>query len=248
MIFVGFLARVGTDAISEISENTAASLALLVIFGILIASVENYSELAKAFEAICGGIPYANDIADYGSLKNVFISSPLDGAMAFLDTVTLAVIIEMVMQIPWSSGSARGKIMVNLFTAVVVALACLLFFNYVIKTSAVYQWIASGLAAVISLITLGTIPITIISLFKKTAVRVTGIIALLFLFSRNKLAGALRSGFLKAIVYVAAIFVLENRFGSIASGMSFISSLTVAFLPVVIVCIGLWFILKSARL
>lgn len=248
MIIAGFLARVGADGLDQISENTAASLALLVVFGILVGSVASSSELAKAFEAMCGGIPFANELADYGSLKNVFSSSPLDAAIAFLDTVLLAVMIELIATLPWSRGNARGKLMVNVLTAVVVALLCLLFLNFVVKSSSVYQWIASVIAALISLVSIGTIPAAIASLFQTTAARGGGILALFIIFSQGRLAGALRAGFVKAVIYVAAIFILENRFGNIANGMSFISTLVVAFLPVVIVCMGLYFILRSARL
>lgn len=249
MILAGFLARVGTDGLDEVDVNTASSLALLTVLGVLIASVGSYSELAMAFEAIVGGIPYLNEIADYGSLKSVFTQSPLDAAMAFLDTVILSTSIEFIVHLTRAGIRARrGQIMVYALTAVLVALVCLLFLNYVVKSSAVYQWIASVIAAIISLITLGTIPATIISMFRRTAAQGAGIFALVLIFSRSRISGALRSGFLKAIIYVAAIFVLENRFGSIANGMSFISMLVVAFLPLIIVCIGLYFILRSARI
>ena len=71
------------------------------------------------------------------------------------------------MLLPLTQGSATGKFMVNLFTGIVVAIASLLLLNYVIKDSSVYQWIVSVIGSVIALLSVGTIPMLIVSLFKK---------------------------------------------------------------------------------
>ena len=98
----------------------------------------------------------------------------------------------------------------------------------------------------IALISVGTIPMLIISIFKKTATAGIGLIGTLVLFSKSKVAGILRAAFLKAIVYVYGIWMLEKYFGSIANGLSQVSIVLIAFGPVVIMIIGLVLILRSA--
>lgn len=167
LVVAGFLGRVGTDGISDVSENVAAAIGLLVTYAFLILSLGSFSELASFFEGICGGIPFLNEIADYGSLQKVLSESPLSAAVAFLDTVILSATIEIIMLLPLTQGSATGKFMVNLFTGIVVAIASLLLLNYVIKDSSVYQWIVSVIGSVIALLSVGTIPMLIVSLLKK---------------------------------------------------------------------------------
>lgn len=58
----------------------------------------------------------------------------------------------------------------------------------------------------------------------------------------------MRGAFLKAIVYVGGIWMLEKHFGSIANGLSQLSTFLIAFGPVVVMIIGLVLILKSAKL
>ena len=87
--------------------------------------------------------------------------------------------------------------------------------------------------------------ITLIRKKRLATVAVATGIGLLFLFSKSKIMGTLRSAVFKAIVYVGGIWILEKHFGSIANGMSFISSVFVAFGPVLVMLIGLYFIVKS---
>lgn len=245
LVVAGFLGRVGTDGISEVSENVAAAIGLLVTYAFLILSLGSFSELASFFEGICGGIPFLNEIADYGSLQKVISESPLSAAVAFLDTIILSATIEIIMLLPLTQGSATGKFMVNLFTGVVVAIASLLLLNYVIKGSSVYQWIVSVIGSAIALLSVGTIPMLIVSLFKKNSTAGFGVVGALLLFSQSKIVGILRAAFLKAIVYVCGIWMLEKHFGSIANGLSQLSAVLVAFGPVVVMIIGIVFILKS---
>ena len=78
LIVAGFLGRVGTDGISDVGENVAAALGLLITYAFLILSLGSFSELATFFEGICGGIPFLNEIADYiyklTSIDNKFYS------------------------------------------------------------------------------------------------------------------------------------------------------------------------------
>ena len=189
-----------------------------------------------------------NEIADYGSLQKVLSESPLSAAVAFMDTVILSAMIEIIMMLPLTQGSATGKFMVNLFTGIVVAIASLLLLNYVVKETTVYQWIVSAIGSIIALLSVGTIPMLIVSLFKKNSSAGIGLITTLLLFSKSKIVGVLRASFLKAIVYVGGIWMLEKHFGSIANGLSQLSTILVAFGPVVVMIIGLVFILKSAKL
>lgn len=53
------------------------------------------------------------------------------------------------------------------------------------------------------------------------------------------MAGILRDSFLKAIIYVAGIWLLEKHFGDIATGFSQLSLILVAFGPMVVVLIGI---------
>ena len=165
-----------------------------------------------------------------------------------MDTVILSAMIEIIMMLPLTQGSATGKFMVNLFTGIVVAIASLLLLNYVVKETTVYQWIVSAIGSIIALLSVGTIPMLIVSLFKKNSSAEIGLITTLLLFSKCKIVGVLRASFLKAIVYVGGIWMLEKYFGSIANGLSQLSTILVAFGPVVVIIIGLVFILKSAKL
>ncbi len=248
LIIAGFLGRVGTDGVSDVSENVAAALGLLVTYAFLIVSLGSFSELATFFEGICGGIPFLNEIADYGSLQKVLSESPLSAAVAFMDTVILSATIEIFMMLPLTQGSATGKFMVNLFTGIVVAIISLLLLNNVIKETNVYQWIVSAIGSIIALLSVGTIPTLIVSMFYKNRTAGIGFLGALLLFSKSKIAGVLRSSFLKAIVYVYGIWILEKNYGSVASGLSALSTVLVAFGPVFVMIIGIVIILKSAKL
>jgi hypothetical protein len=87
----------------------------------------------------------------------------------------------------------------------------------------------------------------IVLLFKKNSTIGVGVIGSLLLFSQSKIVGILRAAFLKAIVYVCGIWMLEKYFGAIANGLSQLSAILVAFGPVVVMIIGLVFILKSEK-
>ena len=173
-----------------------------------------------------------------------------------VNSVILSALIDLIMMLPlghnqnkdhfWTNNS--GNLMTNLFVAIVSAIAGLLILNYFIKTSDIYHTIVSIIGSIIVVLSVGTIPMVIITLIRKkrlaTVAVATGI-GLLFLFSKSKIMGTLRSAVFKAIVYVGGIWILEKHFGSIANGMSFISSVFVAFGPVLVMQIGLYFIVKS---
>ena len=146
LIVAGFLGRVGTEGISDVSKNVAASLGLLVTYAFLILSMSSFTELAAFFEGLCGGIPFLNEIADYGSMQKVLVENPLAAAVAFMDTVLLSAVIEIIMLLPLGHNQDSihfftnvGNLMTNLLVAILSAVAGLLILNYVIKASSVYQ-------------------------------------------------------------------------------------------------------------
>lgn len=89
MVAAGFIGRIYTNEIKDVSNNVAAAIILLFVFTLLVLSVSSASELAAFFEGICGEIPFCGLITDYGSLKNAFSESPSSVAIAFMDTVIL---------------------------------------------------------------------------------------------------------------------------------------------------------------
>ena len=216
------------------------------MFSLILISFSSISEIVPWFEGICGGIPFIDSIVDYGSLKNAFIMDPLAAATSFLDVVILSTRINSISLLPLSSGEAVGKFMVKLFTGIVIAVLSLALLNYVIKQSSAYRWIISVLGGVISLVSVGSIPFLIISTFNSNLNSGLGMIGLLILFSKSKVVGILRDSFLKAIVFVIGIWLLERFFGSIANGVSQLSVILIAFAPVIVCIIGVFFILKSA--
>ena len=253
-VVAGFIGRVGTDGISDVSENVAASLSMLIIFSFVILGMgTSPSGLMSAFEGICGGVPYVRDIADYGSLHKVISDAPLSAATSFMDTVVLSAInqIGAMIFLP-TSKEARKRFMANrlmtyIFTGFVIAIASLLLLNYVIKGSVVYQFIVSAIGVCISLFSICTGPMSIILMLKNDNVVKAGIVASIFLFSKSKISGVLRSSFLNAIVYVCGIWMLEKYFGSVANGMSQIYLIMVAFCPIILQLLGIFTVLKSLK-
>ena len=244
MIFAGIFARVGTEAITEIDANVAATMALLVTYVFLLLSFTSLSELVGVFEMICGGIPYVDKIADYGSLSKVFHEAPLEAAASFLDVVFLTVIIDLLSLLPLTSGSAVGKFMVKVFTGIVLSMVSLIVLNYVVKGTGIYRFAVASVGACISLISVGTVPWMILSLIKGNKAAGAGLIAALYVFSRSKIVAIMRDAFLKAIIYVLGIYILEQKFGTIAAGMSWFSIVVVAFAPSVIMIVGIVIMIK----
>lgn len=244
MVFAGVLGRAGTDSSAEIDANVAASMALLVTYLFLLLNFTSFSELSGMFESISGGVPYLGEIADYGSFRNLLRMAPLEAAESFLDVVFLTATVDLLSVFPVNSGSAKGKFMVKVFTGIMLSLISLLILNFVIKQSGPYQYIVAAVGAVIAALSAVSIPIAIFSLVKKPGVCGVGLLAAAVVFSTSRAAGILRDAFFKAIVYVAGIYVLESRFGSIASGMSQMSLLAVAFGPVAIMLAGIFVMVR----
>ena len=230
---------------AEIDSNIAASMGLMVTYAFLLVSFTSISDLIRVFETICGGIPFVSEIADYGSLMNVFHYAPLEAAMAFLDVVFLSTIINILSLLPLTSGSATGKFMVKMFTGVVLSLVSLMILNYVIKDSEPYRYLVAVIGGIITMISVGSIPLTIITLINSNKRSGIGLVATLLVFSKSRIVGIFRDSMFKSLIYVGGIYLLESRFGTIANSMSQLSILVVAFAPVAIMLIGIVFILKS---
>lgn len=255
MLAAGFIGRVGTDGMSDVSKNVAASFGLIFTYALLIAFAGSASKFAGFAENFFGGVPYLNDIADYGSLHKMFSQSPLTAATNFLDTVILSTVIDIILLLPLGQDSDkkhfftnRGNIMTNLFVSFLAAILGLLILNYVIKKASIYRSIVSIIGGIIAFTSIGTIPLHIMSLFNKNSSAGIGIIGALLLFSKSRIVGILRSAILKAIVFVCGIWILENRFGSLANGLSQAVAIMVAFGPVLVMIVGIVLILKSAKL
>lgn len=258
LIAVGFLGRAGTAEIGEVDTNIASAFALIFIYALVFSSFSSFSELVPAFESMSGGIfndmPFVQDIADYGSLKKVIEADPLNAAISFLDTVILSTTINILSLFPFFQGNTEKKgklterIMVKGLIGVILGLIALFFLNVIVKESAAYWWVVSVIGIIISFISLGTLPLALLSMFAQNGLAGVGVVGALLVIARSKLAGILRDSFLKAIVFVLGIYLLEKHFGSIAAGVSQISLIFVAFGPVLVMLVGIGLICKVAKL
>lgn len=250
MFLAGVLARVGTGVADNFDSNAAASLSLLVIFLFYLTSFTSLSDITTLFETICGGIPFVGEIADYGSLRNVLHQAPLDAAEAFFDVVITTFIIDLLCLCPTARSFSDSRLkfryfMVRILIGVMISLIALFALNY-FKNSGVYTFLVSCLGAIISIISIGSIPLTITSLMKSNVAKGSaGIMAMIMFFSNSKILGLIRDAFLKSLVYVIGIYIVENMSDSIANSALQLSTLVVAFLPVLIMLIGIVYIVKS---
>ena len=108
--------------------------------------------------------------------------------------------------------------------------------------------IVAVVGSIIALLSMGTIPFLVISQLNANRVARVGLVGALLLFSKSSVAGILRASFLKAIIYVFGIWVLENNFESISNSLSNLSMILAAFAPACVIIIGLILILKSAKI
>ncbi len=251
LIGAGLVGRIGTDEKFDIGKNVASAFALLVTYAFLLLSLSSFSELASFFRELCGGIPFVNEIADCGSLQKVWEMDPAAAVIEFFDVVILSALIEVIMLLPLGHNQNSkhfftnvGNLMTNLFVATLSAIVGLLILNYVVKTSDVYKWITSTIGGIIAVISVGTVPMMITALRKKSTIAV-GMVGAIMLFSRSRIVGIFRSAFLKAIVYVGGIWLLEKTFGTVANGMSHLASILIAAGPTIVMLIGIGFIVKS---
>lgn len=254
MVIVGFLGGIGSNGFSDVSKNVASSLGLLCTYTFLIVGMSSLSELASIYENLLGGIPFVQDIADYGSLQRLISEDPLSAVVSFLDAVILSAIIELIMLLPLGHNQNKihfftniPNVMTNLFVATVAAIVGLLILNYVVKELSIYRRIVTIIGGAIAVLSAGSIPLQIISLFKKKNNVGMGVIGAVLLLSTSPVVTVLRKSFLKAIVYVGGIWALEKHFGSIANGLSQLSIFLMAIGPAIVMIIGLVIIIKSVK-
>lgn len=240
MFFGGFLWRLGGD-ISDISTDVASTLALMVVYGIVLVSVDNASEFTQA---ICGGIPFIDTITDYGSLREAFLYDKAQCAASFFDVVLLSGIVDLTK--PLLGAGRRSKMsMGKILAGAVSALIGLVILNTIVKTSDIYANIVTGIGAVISIFSLSNFSFTAIAALNKKNVAATGIFALAALFMDNPISNAVRMSFIKAVIYVLIIWMMEHFCGSLAGGVSLVFSIIAAFIPAVVMLIGIVIIIRN---
>ena len=247
MLLAGFLGSVGTEGLKNINANVAASFALLFLFTIVVLSFGSYEELRPIFEALTGGVTgefrvaILSDIADYGSLANVLRQAPVKAAESFFEVVLFALLVELISGLPWSTGKFATDFISRVLTGSVVGLLSLYLLNVVVKQTQLYQWIVMSVGTLITLISVGSIPLSIITAFGKKNLVALGIFGTIL-----AKCSFIRKAFLKSLAFLLGIWILENQFGSLAAAADSISLMIVAFLPVGVMFVGLGMIVKSA--
>ena len=248
MIAVGFIGNLKTRGMEYADYNVASAFALIVIYAGMFLFISSPSGVSSAFDAICGGIPFLSELTDYGSLKNVLSNNPVSALTAFFDTVILSLLIDVLSRLLMLN---RDKFSKTLFTAetllkcVIIALVSLLILNFVVKKSAIYIWITAGVGGIIASFSVITGSFAVLSMINPSLITRAGVLGILAAVSLCQPAGIIRGAFLKAFIYVLGIWLLESQFGSLANGVSVIVNLLVAFVPVVILLLGLFIMVRS---
>ncbi len=247
MIAAGLLGQAATAGTKSWDAGVASAMALMVVFALLLIGSGSLAGLGEAFGAINNSlnIPFFSQLADYGTMRNLFQQAPLEAAAAFLDTVFLAAIINMLGLLHPNSSDVAGQLAVKILTAVVLAIVGLVILNFVVKQSGPYQLLTGVLGAVIALISVGTVPLAVWSLIKQNSTAAVGIAAALLVFSQSRLGGCFRSALFQAVVYVGGVYVLEERMADVSAGLSQASLIITAFMPVIIMLIGIFILVKS---
>lgn len=247
MIAAGLLGQAAIAGTKSWDAGVASAMALMVVFALLLISCGSFTGLGEAFGSINNSlnIPFFSQLTDYGTMRNLFQQAPMEAAAAFLDTVFLAAIINMLGLLHPNSGDVAGQLAVKILTAVVLAIAGLVILNFVVKQSGPYQLLVGILGAVIALVSVGTVPLAVWSVIKQNSAAAVGIGASLIIFAQSRLGGCLRSAFFQALVYVGGVYVLEEKLPDVSAGLSQVSVVVAAFMPVIIMLIGLFILVKS---
>lgn len=231
-----------TDNISDVGADAACALALLVIYGFVIVTVKSGSEFA---EAICGGIPFVDQIADFGNIKNAFSKAPVACIISFCDTVVLSALIGLLRKIFGVSRNFwRNISFYYLFTCIAAALIALVIFKTVVKQSSLYASIITTLGVFIS--GLSTFSTVVTLLNQRTALSFG--VLFMTVFSDNPVSKFIRKSLFDAIIYVMLILFIETFFGELNTGISAIVNLIVGFAPTIIMIIGLVILLRSLKI
>ena len=238
-IFV-FLIQFGIDAGKKeiaLTANLACTLSYTLLFCLVLIGCSSFSELYDVFAAICGGIPYVQDITDIGSYLALWSQEPLIGAANLMDTVLVSFILQLCTKlIVGGKGKVRDAQPKDRFAFCLVSVAfslliTLLLVNVIIKPSAPYQFVMSILGGGISLITLGKITSDIINLFKKNAIPSIPFFILLYNFFRLPIMKEFLKAVATAIGFSIALGVVEWKFGSLAAVVNTFMSIFIALVP-----------------
>lgn len=255
-LLAGMMSQVGVEGFfSNMGTNTACAFAYVVIFIMILMGCSSYSELYKLFSSVCGGIPYVSQILDHGSFAMVWKQSPLEGAQGFLDTVLVSFILDLLISFFGVFSGKKGirKFQfVAIFSSVILSLAVtLIIVNLLIKPSSAYKLATAILGAVISLISLGSIPVAIITMMKKNFAPSIVAIAMLYGFFNTKIMKNFRGAFFKSLVITFGLLVFETYFGSLVNGLNILTMIISSFLPciIMIVAIGImtWSVIKPTK-
>ena len=255
VLLVGFLIRVGTSGLRDVS----ASFGVLFAFSIILFCCGSVSGFRSLVEGICGGFPLVGLLADYGSLHAALRLKPMEVAQAYFDVVLLALLINLIDAIPFVSNLLKGiserrkgsigaffsHMMGWVLARILIALAATLLLNYVIKVSGPYQWLFSSVGAIVLALALVVAILWAFSRFNRNLFA-GGFLASARRFSSGSIAGACWRSVLESLALFGVVFVLELRYGSVAAAFSTISAVVVAFLPSLLVILALAFILKRA--
>ncbi len=255
------ISRIGVDSLfNDFSRDAACALAYVLIFVITLIGCSSYSSLYELFSAFCGGIPYVNDIIDYGSFIALWRQAPLLGARGFLDMVLISFIIKILLRMfyifpenlgffKFFSFLFRKARFYQIFSAVIISLVTtLIIMNWVIRPSDAYQLACTILGGFISFVTAMSIPASFVKLFKKFfasgGVSLFVIYMLLKVFN-GKIIKEFRSAVFGAGLITVGLIAVEHHFGSLASGLSIFSMILNAALPCLIMIIAIWIMTSS---
>ncbi|MGN1308097.1 MAG: hypothetical protein ACI4V3_10550 [Faecousia sp.] len=240
----GVVGRLGTTGFSVLDANGASAFGLIVLFtGLMIFFSTSDSPLFPL--EVFSGLPFVNEISDYGSLHALLQQNFSAAVQPFLDLVLLNILMALVELIPLSNPGYRRWDFVNILAGFVTALIAMLIMNYIIKPSSVYRDIMDVVTAVVSIASVAGVPLLIYSRFSSRNVITAAVVVSFIAFSRNRLFGIIRSAILRSFVFLGLIYILEVRFGSIAASAASISQIIVAFAPSFII---IWAIVKLMRL
>lgn len=231
-----------TDIIDKAGTDVAASIALIMVYAIVLITAKSAPEFANI---IGNGIPYVSNIADYGSLADTYHKAPKEFAMSFFDVVLLSVLMDLLKPL-LGAGKRIPMSMTKLFTLIVTAVISILILNVFIKKTGAYSSITSIIGAIISFFSAGG---TIISLTRRISRKdiTAGFFAAVFMFMDNPVSKSLRTSFANAILYVFIIWLMEFFCGSLVGGVSYIISIILALAPCFIMIFGIRLVLRSLR-
>ena len=243
---VGMVGRMGSGSFAaEITPNVAASLALLVVFAIILLSFSP-DDWSDVFGALCGSLPLVSNITDYGSFRNLLHENFGQALITFFNMVLLTAIIDLLSELAglriYVARRDWDFFVPILLLSVCIGVISLLVFNFIQSTES-YQWIVSAIGTLTSAASLASIPVLIVSIFQRDKKWAAPLVLTLLALSQSKIAAALRSALFKSIIFLGSIYLLEGRFGSLSAAVAQFSFLMVAILPLVILCIGVGFMI-----